>query len=61
MMTNVAPVEIPIFKTNPKKDEVKQMGHIAGAIVEGQAWKAELTQVKITHGPMDVRLWRKVK
>ena len=61
MMTNAAPAEVPVFKTNPRKDEVKQMVHIAGAIVEGQAWKAELMQVKTTHGPMDVRLWRRVK
>ena len=31
---------------------------IAGAIVGNQAWSAELTQVKTTHGPMDIRLWR---
>ncbi len=60
-MTNTAAAKVPVFKTSPNKDEVKHMGDIAGAIVGGQAWRAELTQVKTTHGPMDVRLWRRVK
>ncbi|MDO4868872.1 MAG: hypothetical protein Q4A65_01080 [Bacillota bacterium] len=52
---------VPVFKNSPNRKEVKQMGEVAGAIVGNHAWSAELTHVKTTHGPMDVRIWRRVK
>ncbi len=48
-------VPVSVRYTNAAKNEIK------GVIAGGTAWNTELVQYKTTHGPMDVRLWRKVK
>ncbi len=60
-MNKSAAAAVPVFTSGPSKKQIKGMGQLAGAIVAGQAWSAELTHVRTTHGPMDVRIWRKVK
>ena len=61
IMISTAPAKAPEVRMPKNKKERKSENIFAGVIIGDQAWKTELMQAPTTHGPMDIRLWRRIK
>ena len=64
MKTNTATaerIETSVSQVSVVRSFEKNKHEVAGYTAGGAAWQTELMQAKTTHGPMDIRLWRKVR